>query len=262
MILWITLRGMAMKDPDSPAGVKLLFEDYPYAADGLQIWTALKTWVTDYCSIFYRRDGFVGSDEELQAWWWEIRNLGHGDKKNERWWYEMATLSDLIEAITTLIWTTSALHASVASGQYAYAGFPPNRPGLCRRFIPKEGTFEFAKFLRDTDRYYLELLPGRVEMTLMIALTEVLSRHTSDEVYLGQRSLEWTDNEEVLERFEDFNRSLRQIGERILERNKDPNLKNRYGLARIPYEILLPNAENAERAPGNAGKGIPNGTSI
>ncbi|PKI55323.1 hypothetical protein CRG98_024339 [Punica granatum] len=256
-------RGMAIDDPSSPAGVQLLFEDYPYAADGLEIWTALKTWVTDFCSIFYRDDSSVQSDEELQAWWSEIRNVGHGDKKDETWWYDMRTLTELIEAITTLIWITSALHASVASGQYTYAGFPPNRPGLCRRFVPKEGTFEFGQFLRETDRYYLELLPGRSDMTLMVALMEVLSRHTSHEVYLGQRSLpEWTDNGVILQKFANFNGNLRQIEERILERNKDPNLKNRFGPAKIPYELLYPNASNAERAPGNAGKGIPNSISI
>ncbi|KAK4794589.1 hypothetical protein SAY86_012583 [Trapa natans] len=256
-------RGMGVKDPNSPAGVKLLFDDYPYAADGLEIWTALKRWVAEYCTIFYRGDSLVGSDEELQAWWWEIRNVGHGDKKEETWWYQMTTLSDLIETITTLIWTTSALHASVVSGQFAYAGFPPSRPGLCRRFIPKEGTFEFAKFLQDTERYYLEMLPGRVEMTLMVSLTEALSRHTSNEVlYLGQRWSDWTDNQEVIEKIDNFNWNLRHIGERILERNKNPNLKNRSGPAKIPYEILLPIAETAERAPPNAGRGIPNSISI
>lgn len=39
---------MAVEDPDSPVGVKLVFEDYPYAADGLEIWTAINTWVKDF----------------------------------------------------------------------------------------------------------------------------------------------------------------------------------------------------------------------
>lgn len=235
------LRGMAIDDPDSPAGVRLLLKDYPCAADGLEVWTALKTWITDYCSVFYRGDGSVGSDEELQAWWWEVRNVGHGDKKDETWWSDMTTLSDLIEALTTLIWTASAFHASVASGMYSYSGFPPNRPGLCKSFVPDEGTLEFASFLRDPDGYYLGLLPGRAEMTLMVALTEFMSSRTSNEVCLGQRrSPEWTDNEEILQKFEKFKQNLRKIEGRILERNKDPNLKNRHGPAEIPYEVLRP----------------------
>ncbi|CBI35577.3 unnamed protein product, partial [Vitis vinifera] len=41
-------RGLALKDPDNPTGVYPLLEDYPYGADGLEIWTAIKTWVTDF----------------------------------------------------------------------------------------------------------------------------------------------------------------------------------------------------------------------
>ena len=126
---WKTLiRGMAIedKDPNSPTGVKLLFQDYPYGTDGLEIWAAIKTWVTDFCTLFYTDDDSVASDEEIHAWWSEIRNVGHGDKCDETWWYDLTTLSNLTEALTTLIWIASALHASVNFGQYDYSGYPPN----------------------------------------------------------------------------------------------------------------------------------------
>ncbi|KAJ6674451.1 LIPOXYGENASE [Salix viminalis] len=166
-------RGLALEDPDnpnSPSGVQLLFDDYPYGADGLDIWHAIKTWVTDYCSLFYEDDYSVNSDVEVQAWWSEIQNAGHGDKRNEAGWYKMTTLLDLIEALTTLIWIASGLHASVNFGQYAYAGYPLNRPMLCRKFIPREGTKEFAEFLRDPDKYYLSMLPGRFQMSLCYSI--------------------------------------------------------------------------------------------
>ncbi|XP_030547739.2 linoleate 9S-lipoxygenase 6-like isoform X1 [Rhodamnia argentea] len=255
-------RGMAIQDLESPAGVKLIFHDYPYGEDGLDIWIAIKMWVSDFCSVFYKQDVHIQSDEELQAWWSEIRNVGHGDKKHEKW-YEMKNLADLIEALTTLIWTSSALHASVAFGQYAYASYAPNRPTLCRKFIPEEGTVEFAEFLRDTDRYYIKMLPRRSEMTLWIALMEVLSQHTSDQEYLGQRSMvQWTDKEEVHQLFMKFERNLRDIRGRIRERNKNPELRNRGGPAKIPYELLLPNITDDRSTAGIIGKGIPNSISI
>ncbi|KAH9713629.1 Lipoxygenase 3 [Citrus sinensis] len=37
-------RGMAVPDPTQPDGLKLLIEDYPYAADGLLIWSAIEDW--------------------------------------------------------------------------------------------------------------------------------------------------------------------------------------------------------------------------
>lgn len=257
---------MALKDPnpDNPTGVQLLFEDYPYAADGLEIWTAIKNWVTSFCSLFYTDDESVISDQEIQAWWSEIRNVGHGDKCGETWWYRMNTLSDLIQALTTLIWIASAFHASVNFGQYAYSGYPPNRPTQFRKDIPWEGTFEYAEFITDPDKYYLKALPGKLNMSLSVALMEVLSRHASDEVYLGQRSSTtvWINNEMVRKTFDVFNKELKQIEKRITERNKNPNLKNRRGPAGIPYTLLYPDTSNVELRGGITGKGIPNSISI
>ncbi|TXG55701.1 hypothetical protein EZV62_020957 [Acer yangbiense] len=256
-------RRMALEDPDNPTGAQILFQDYPYGLDALDIWSAIRTWVIDYCSIFYKDDNSVESDEELQAWWSEIRNVGHGDKRNEEWWFKMTTLTDLQEALTILIWTASALHASVNFGQYAYAGYPPNRPTHCLNFVPEEGTTEFGEFLKDPDKYYLKMLPEKFEMTLGIALVEVLSRHTSDEEYLGQRpSSEWTDNKEVLQKFETFKKTLVEIETKIRDRNINPKLKNRWGPAKIAYKLLHPDASNENRRGGITGKGIPNSISL
>lgn len=249
-------------DPNNPTGVKLIIEDYPYGADGLEIWTAIKTWVTDFCLIFYKDDNSVEADSELQAWWLEIQKVGHGDKHHETWWYQMTTCATLIETLTILIWIASASHASVNFGQYTYAGYPLNRPTLCRKFIPEEGTFEYAEFLRDPDNYYLKMLPDTFEMSIGVALVEVLSRHTSDEVYLGQRPSEWTDNEEVRHKFEKFNDTLKEIEGKIMRRNGDPNLKNRCGSAKIPFNGLYPDTSNIAFEVGITGKGIPNSISI
>lgn len=203
------------------------------------------------------------SDEELQAWWSEIRNVGHGDKCNEEWWFKMITLEELQKALTILIWTASALHASVNFGQYAYAGHPPNRPTHCRNFIPLEGTFEFAEFLKDPDKYYLTMLPEKFDATLGIALAEVLSRHISDEEYLGQRpSSQWTDDKDVLQKFETFKTTLKDIETKIKYRNTNVKLKNRWGPARIHYKGLHPDTSKEDRRGGITGKGIPNSISM
>lgn len=46
-------RGMAEEDPNAPHGLKLSIEDYPYANDGLILWDAIKSWVTDYVNHYY-----------------------------------------------------------------------------------------------------------------------------------------------------------------------------------------------------------------
>ncbi|KAK9141308.1 hypothetical protein Scep_010989 [Stephania cephalantha] len=257
-------RRMAMNDSYQTSGVSLLFEDYPYGADGLDIWTAILTWVRDYCKVFYTTDDSIKSDVELQAWWTEIRTVGHGDAR--KGWYDIDDIPSLTKALTTFIWIASALHASVNFGQYAYGGYPPNRPSICRKFIPEEGTFEYAEFLQDPDKYFLRMLPERFEMTLGVALVEILSRHASDEMYLGQRGLvssdHWTDNEEVIKRFKKFQEDLKEVEKKIMERNRNPKLKNRLGPAMIPYTLMYPDTTNVSSVGGLTGKGIPNSVSI
>lgn len=253
-----------MEDPGEPSGVRLLLQDYPYAADGLDVWTAIKAWVTNYCEHFYRDDQDIISDIEIQEWWKEISQIGHGDKRyEEKCWLSLDSLANLIQVLTTLIWIASALHAAINFGQYDYAGYPPNRPTRCRKFIPAEGTMEYADFLRDPDKYYLQMIPDRFTTTLGIALIEVLSGHTADEVYLGQRaSTAWTDDGEVLRMFEEFGENLRLVELKIDERNRNPRLKNRWGPARIPYTLLYPDTSNTGTEKGVTGKGIPNSVSI
>ena len=131
-------RGIAVEDPSAPHGLKLAIEDYPYANDGLVLWDIIKEWVSDYVNHYYSDPKLVLEDEELQAWWSEVRNVGHADKKDESWWPELKTPADLIEIVTTIIWTTSGHHAAVNFGQYAFAGYFPNRPTVARKNMPSE----------------------------------------------------------------------------------------------------------------------------
>ncbi|TYH57030.1 hypothetical protein ES332_D08G061600v1 [Gossypium tomentosum] len=156
------------------AEMELVLEDYPYAKDGIEIWTAIETWVTEYCNVFYRNDNDVKEDEEIQEWWNEIKTRGHQDRKEG--WYDINTFKSLVKALTTLIWITSGLHIAVNFGQYGYGGWPLNRPMLLRKFLPRD------------DEFMEEMLPDKFQMNLAIAVMDLLSRHTSDEVYLGQTS--------------------------------------------------------------------------
>ncbi|XP_031248430.1 probable linoleate 9S-lipoxygenase 5 [Pistacia vera] len=256
-------RRLALENEDNLTGVQILFQDYPYGLDGLDIYAAIQTWVVDYCSIFYKDDETLRKDDEVQEWWSEVRNIGHADKWTESWWTELTNVKDLTRFLTILIWITSGLHAAVNFGQYAYAGYPLNRPTLCRKFIPQEGTMEFSEFLKDTDKYFLQTLPNRFQSAISIALAEVLSRHTSDELYLGQRPpTEWTDHEEVLHKYEEFKKKLKEIEETIMERNRNPKYKNRLGPAKIPYKLLNPDSSNDKYRGGITEKGIPNSISI
>ncbi|XP_047336892.1 probable linoleate 9S-lipoxygenase 5 [Impatiens glandulifera] len=251
-------RGIAVKDAKVKHGLRLLIEDYPYAVDGLEIWFAIKTWVEDYCAFYYKNDETVKNDNELQEWWREIKEVGHGDKKNEPWWSKMETRKDLFETCTIIIWVTSALHSAVNFGQYIYGGYHANRPTLSRKLMPEVGTLEFEELKTNPDKILLKTLSSKLQTLLLVAHIEILSRHSSDEVYLGQRDTpEWTNDVEPLEAFKRFGKKLEEIEKNIIEMNNDKSLKNRRGAVQIPYTLLFPTSQS-----GLTGKGISNSISI
>ena len=255
-------RGIAVEDSSSRHGLRLLIEDYPYAVDGLEIWSAIEEWVNEYCSFYYPTDDVVQNDPELQSWWMEIRNKGHGDKKDEPWRPEMKTRTELIQACTIIIWVASALHAAVNFGQYPYAGYLPNRPTVSRRFMPEPGTPEYAELESNPELAYLKTITAQCQTLLGVSLIEILSRHSTDEIYLGQRDPEWTSDTEQEAAFKRFGNKLEEIGNRIIKMNNDQRWRNRVGPVKVPYTLLYPITSDYSREVGLTGKGIPNSVSI
>jgi linoleate 9S-lipoxygenase len=254
---------MAVEDPSSPYKVRLLIEDYPYASDGLTIWNAIEQWVSEYLAIYYPNDGVLQADEELQAWWKEVREVGHGDLKDEPWWPEMKTVPELVKACATIIWIASALHAAVNFGQYPYCGFHPNRPSVSRRPMPVLGSPEYEELKSDPEKVFLRTVTCHKEAIVGITLLEILSSHASDEVYLGQRDTpEWTSDAKAQEAFKRFAARMTDIEKRVLAMNEDPEFKNRNGPG-FPYMLLYPNTSDKKGdAVGVSAKGIPNSISI
>lgn len=257
-------RGVAVPDQSQPDGLRLLIDDYPFAVDGLEIWSAIEAWVREYCCYYYPTNDEIQRDTELQNWWKELREVGHGDLKDKLWWPKMQTQADLIQSCTIIIWVASALHAAVNFGQYPYAGYLPNRPTVSRKFMPKPGTPEFEELESNPDLAFLKTITAQFQTLLGVSLIEILSRHSTDEIYLGQRDTpNWTTDNQPLEAFKKFSAALTVIEERIMKRNENRMLKNRYGPVEVPYTLLYPNtSNNYSREGGLTGKGIPNSISI
>ncbi|CAK8533356.1 unnamed protein product [Lathyrus sativus] len=152
------LKKMAVEDPTSPHGLRLLIEDYPYAADGLEIWASIKSWVEEYVNFYYKSDATIVQDSELQAFWKELVEVGHGDLKNATWWFKMQSRAELIEACTILIWIASALHAAVNFGQYPYGGYILNRPTKSRIFMPEKGSPEYDELSKNYQKTFLRTI--------------------------------------------------------------------------------------------------------
>lgn len=253
-------RGLAVEDPSAPHGLRLTINDYPFANDGLLLWDILKNWVSDYVNHYYANASLVESDEELQAWWTEIRTVGHGDKKDEPWWPVLKTPEDLIHIITTIAWVTSGHHAAVNFGQYTYAGYFPSRPTIARRNMPTEDGTEkdWEFFLKKPEVLLLLCFPSKIQATTVMAILDVLSNHSPDEEYLGEKSESaWAENPVIKAAFERFNGRLLELEGIIDERNASKKFKNRNGAGIVPYEFLKPFSE-----PGVTAKGVPYSISI
>nr|GEW68504.1 linoleate 13S-lipoxygenase 2-1, chloroplastic-like [Tanacetum cinerariifolium] len=252
--------GLAVEDQNAPHGVKLTIEDYPFANDGLLIWDAIKQWATSYINHYYPVAKLVESDEELQAWWYEIRTVGHGDKKDEPWWPQLKTHEDLINIVSTMMWVTSGHHAAVNFGQYDFPGFFPNRPSTARTNMPDEDPTdeEWESFIKRPEDALLKCFPSQIQATKVMSVLDVLSSHSPDEEYIG-RKIEpaWEADPTIKAAFEEFHGRLIELEGIIDSRNTDPNLKNRTGAGLVPYQLLKPYSEK-----GVTGRGVPNSISI
>ncbi|XP_020584856.1 linoleate 9S-lipoxygenase 1-like [Phalaenopsis equestris] len=181
------------------------------------------------------------------GWWPTV----FGDYKSER-----IQRNCVVEVIVKEI-------AAVNFGQYPYAGYAPNRPTISRRWIPEDGSPGVEGLRENPDLVFLRTITGQSQSILGVALIEILSRHSSDEMYLGQRdSSDWTKEAAALQAFHRFGERLVEIEKNILKRNSDEELKNRNGGVRLPYTLLYPNASDFSGVGGLTGKGIPNSVSI
>ncbi|CAK9205124.1 unnamed protein product [Sphagnum troendelagicum] len=250
-------RGMAERESSAKHGVKLAVEDYPYAADGLEIWDAMKKWNTDYIDIFYEDDNDIQKDIELQKWYTEYRTVGHGDKKDTPGWPELKSKKDLAFIVTTMQWIATAMHAPINFGQYDYAGFMPHHPAITRRLIPDEGTKEWDEFQANPEKFFLSMVSDTDTTTTAMAVFEVVAAHAPNEEYINERSPIWTENKKVQAAFKRYCDKLKDIDQLIQERNADKNLKNRCGVAQLPFQLLRPHS-----APGVTAMGIPNSITV
>ncbi|KAF5181685.1 Lipoxygenase 2 protein, partial [Thalictrum thalictroides] len=253
-------RGMAVEDRTAEHGVKLTIEDYPFANDGLILWDAIKTWVTDYVNHYYQDANTIETDTELQAWWTEVRTKGHADKKDEPWWPVLDTKDSLVQTLSTIIWVASGHHAAVNFGQYDYAGYFPNRPTIARTNIPIEdpNEAEFKNFIAKPETELLKCFPSQIQAVKVMTVLDVLSTHSPDEEYIGNE-LEpyWSEDPVIKAAFDLFKGRLVYMNAIIEARNADPKLRNRIGAGVVSYELLKQLSK-----PGLTGMGVPNSISI
>uniref|UniRef100_A0A0A9HKZ3 LOX4 n=1 Tax=Arundo donax TaxID=35708 RepID=A0A0A9HKZ3_ARUDO len=135
--------------------------------------------------------------------------------------------------------------------------------------MPEPGSKEYAMLeagQEEADKVFIRTITSQFQTILGISLIEILSKHASDEVYLGERDEpeRWTSDARAIEAFKRFGSRLLEIEDRIVKMNNDPAFKNRTGPVKMPYMLLYPNTSDADgtKGVGLTAMGIPNSISI
>lgn len=198
---------------------------YPYRDDALPLWDAFEEYVGGVLRHFYRSDADLVADAELQRWWTDLTERGLPVDKLPC--QKLERVDDLVDMLTTVLFTVSVQHAAVNYLQYEHYAFVPNAPLCMRREPPRKkgviGPEDIAA-----------MIPSKSQTLWQVAIGRALSSFGDDEEYLlhetGWREDYFQEPElaAIRDRFQDRLRAQ-------LEAVKARNAK-----ADVPYSVLRP----------------------
>ncbi|XP_046945903.1 polyunsaturated fatty acid lipoxygenase ALOX15B isoform X1 [Lynx rufus] len=197
---------------------------YYYRDDGLQIWGAVESFVSEIVSIYYPSDASVRDDSELQAWVREIFSEGFLGREDSGVPSSLDTRESLVHYATMVIFNCSAKHYAVSAGQFDSSIWMPNLPPTMQLPPPtSKGQTEPEGFIA--------ALPAVNATCDIIVTLWLLSKEPGDRRPLGTYPEEHFIEEAPRRSIAAFQSRLAQISKDIQKRNKE--------LA-LPYTYLDP----------------------
>lgn len=159
---------------------------YPYRDDGLLLWNAIQTFVSGYLNYFYATDGAMVEDVELQSWAQELASDQGGKVKGMP--QRIDTVQQLIEIVTTIIFTCGPQHSAVNFPQYEYMSFAANMPLAAYRDIPGITDPDLPEVI--TPHEILKLLPPYKRAADQLQILFVLSAYRYDRLGYYDKSFQ------------------------------------------------------------------------
>ncbi|XP_047688829.1 polyunsaturated fatty acid lipoxygenase ALOX15B [Prionailurus viverrinus] len=197
---------------------------YYYRDDGLQLWGAVESFVSEIVSIYYPSDASVRDDSELQAWVREIFSEGFLGREDSGVPSSLDTRESLVHYATMVIFNCSAKHYAVSAGQFDSSIWMPNLPPTMQLPPPtSKGQTEPEGFIAT--------LPAVNATCDIIVTLWLLSKEPGDRRPLGTYPEEHFIEEAPRRSIAAFQSRLAQISKDIQKRNKE--------LA-LPYTYLDP----------------------
>jgi arachidonate 15-lipoxygenase len=212
---------------------------YPYRDDGMLVWEAIHTFVSDYLNHFYPTPQELTNDVELQAWAAELADETTGGKVKgmpDR----IDNIAKLIEIITTIVFTCGPQHSAVNFAQYEYMALASNMPLAAYQDIPDENLDEDEEQM--TMKKILDLLPPYKKSAEQLEILDVLSAYKYDRLGYYDKALAELYNQQIEDIFKDKHLAvlniIRQFQQNLnmAEQEIDANNKKRV----VPYPYLKP----------------------
>ncbi|XP_021498190.1 polyunsaturated fatty acid lipoxygenase ALOX15B [Meriones unguiculatus] len=194
---------------------------YYYRDDGLQIWSAIKSFVSEIVGTYYPSDASVGEDQELQAWVREIFSEGFLSRESSGVPSLLDTREALVQYLTMVMFTCSARHTAVSAGQFDSCVWMPNLPPSMQ--LPPPTVKGQAR-----PEGFIATLPAVNATCDVIMALWMLSQEPGDRRPLGHYPDEHFTEDAPRRSMAAFQRQLIQISSGIRERNQSLTLPYTY----------------------------------
>ncbi|XP_014855324.1 PREDICTED: arachidonate 15-lipoxygenase B-like [Poecilia mexicana] len=219
----VTYSSLCVPEDIAERGVKDVPNFY-YRDDALRLWDTINRFVRGILTYYYKTDAEVQQDSELQKWILDIFEHGFLSQPRSGIPQKLTTVDELIKFVTMVIFTGSAQHAAVNSGQFDFGSWMPNTPISLQLPPPtKKG--------EATEETMLKTLPDVNTTVQGMATLWLLSQQSSDFAPLGQYSEDHFSEETPRQMIANFQKELAALSAAIKERNKT---------LEVPYTFLDP----------------------
>ncbi|CAN9510321.1 unnamed protein product [Ophioblennius macclurei] len=219
----MTYTSLCIPDDIAERGLESVPNFY-YRDDGLRVWEIIHRFVQGVLGHYYKDDGAVEQDSELQKYISDIFEHGFLSQECTGIPKRLTTVAELVKFVTMVIFTCSAQHSAVNTGQYDYGGWMPNTPISLQRPPPtKKGAAS-----KET---MLQTLPDVNTTVQGMSTLWLLSKPSSDFVAFGKYPEDHFCEEIPCKLIKNFQGELEVLSAIIKNRNKDLD---------VPYTYMDP----------------------